>query len=314
MHRWRSRKLLLEHGADPNAGLPLAGVAVALHRADRRLRPRRRRPATTSEPARAGPAAARRRRRSERQPDHVQLRSRVLPRRTTTMHLELLLEFGLGQGDGGPWHERMTTAHPTPQQLLEDELVFASSAGLLHRVELVLAQGIDPDGRGTEHPGLRRTPRVRAGRRPRAHRDRRAAARSWCGAAGRGPRGLRRGHARRDARDQTRELAARAVARNPHLPFRAAEIGRTEALEPLKDLGFDLNLVPGDPRRSTRPRSTGHLDTVKKLIELGADPSMRDPSYDGNALGWAEHNHQQMTASRLISTYLKGLPPGRGTR
>ena len=53
----------------------------------------------------------------------------------------------------------------------------------------------------------------------------------------------------------------------------------------------------------------GHLDTVKKLIELGADPELRDPSYGGNALGWAEHNHQQ-----AVVDYLRGLPQGRGTR
>src|SRR5689334_4451299 len=68
------------------------------------------------------------------------------------VHLELLIEYGLGRGDGGPWHERMTTAHPTPQQLPEDELVFACWAGLLHRAELVLAQGTDPEGIGTRHP------------------------------------------------------------------------------------------------------------------------------------------------------------------
>jgi hypothetical protein len=36
---------------------------------------------------------------------------------------------------------------------------------------------------------------------------------------------------------------------------------------------------------------------------------LRDPSYGGNALGWAEHNHQQE-----VIDYLKGLRQGTGTR
>ena len=223
------------------------------------------------------------------------------------VHLELLLEYGLGRGDGGPWHERMTTAHPTPQQLLEDELVFASSTGLLHRVELVLAQGTDPEGRGTEHP-------VFCGHRAyelaavQGHTEIAELLRA------RGAAPLDEVHEvfaaimRGETPDVSPELAARAVARNPYLPIRAGEIGRTEALEPLRNLGFDLDIMGGSGPIH-QAAINGHLDTVKKLIELGADPERRDPSYGGNALGWAEHNHQQ-----AVIDYLKGLPRGTGTR
>jgi hypothetical protein len=223
------------------------------------------------------------------------------------VHLELLLEYGLGRGDGGPWHERMTTAHPTPQQLLEDELVFASSAGLLHRAELVLAQGTDPEGRGTQHPVFNRN-------RPyelaavQGHLEIAELLRA------RGAAPLDEIHEvyaavfRGETPPISAELAARAVARTRHLPIRAAEIGRTEALEPLRDLGFDLNVMAGSAPIH-RAAINGHLDTVKKLIELGADPELRDPTYHGNALGWAEHDHQQ-----AVADYLRGLPQGTGTR
>jgi hypothetical protein len=223
------------------------------------------------------------------------------------VHLELLLEYGLGRGDGGPWHERMTTAHPTPRQLLEDELVFASSAGLLHRVELVLAQGIDPEGRGTQHPGFG------------GHRAYELAAvqghteiAELLLAHGAAP--LDEVHEvfaaamRGELPDVSPELAARAVARNRHLPIRAGEIGRTEAMEPLQRLGFDLNVM----RMSAaihRAAINGHLDTVRKLVELGADPELRDPSYQGTALSWAEVGHQQ-----AVIDYLTGLRRGTGTR
>jgi ankyrin repeat protein len=212
-------------------------------------------------------------------------------------HLELLLEFGLGRGDGGPWHERLTTAHPTPQQLLEDELVFASSEGLLHRVQLVLEQGTDPDGRGTEHPIFY------------GHRAYELAAvqghseiAELLKAKGAAP--LDDVHELFAAIMQgkpisaDRELAARAVHRNPYLPIRAAELGRTHALQPLKELGFDLNVL-GMTTPLHQAAFHGHLDTVKKLIELGADPTIEDPGYHSTPRGWAEHNQQQEVVDYL---------------
>ena len=214
-------------------------------------------------------------------------------------HLELLLEFGLGKGDGGPWHERMTTAHPTPQQLLEDELVFASSAGLLHRVELVLAQGINPEGRGTEHP-------VFCGHR--AYELAAVMGYTEIGerlrAAGAAP--LDELHELYAAAMQGKPfkadpaLAAQAVKRNPFVPLKAAEAGRTEAMEPLKELGFDLNIL-GMTTPLHQAAFYGHLETVKKLIELGADPTIRDPGYNSTPQGWAEHNHQQEVVDYLAS-------------
>jgi hypothetical protein len=215
-------------------------------------------------------------------------------------HLELLLEFGLGQGDGGPWRERMTSVHPTPRQLLEDELVFASSAGLLHRVELVLAQGIDPDARGTGHPVFcgHRAYELAAvmGFTEVADRLR---------AAGAAP--LDELHELYAAAMQGRpfkadpDLAAQAVQRNPYLPLRAAELGRTEALEPFKELGYDLNLLSSMAAPLHRAALNGHLDTVKKLIELGADPTLRDREHNSTPQGWAEYNHQQEVADYLAS-------------
>ncbi|MFF0265873.1 ankyrin repeat domain-containing protein [Kribbella sp. NPDC004536] len=221
------------------------------------------------------------------------------------VHLELLLEYGLGRGDGGPWHERMTTAHPTPRQLLEDELVFASMAGLLHRVELVLAQGTDPEGTGTRHPGF-------AGERAyelaavEGHTEIAELLRA------RGAAPLDEIHEvyaaamRGELPAVDAGLAARAVARNRHLPVRAAEIGRTVAMEPLQRLGWDLNRLYGGSAPIHRAALNGHLETVRKLVELGADPELRDPNYNGTALGWAEHNHQD-----AVADYLKDLPRGR---
>jgi len=109
--------------------------------------------------------------------------------------------------------------------------------------------------------------------------------------------------------DVDSELAARAVARTLHLSVRAAEVGRAVAMEPLQRLGFDLSRISGGAAPIHRAALNGHLETVRKLVELGADPTLRDPNYNGDALSWAEHSHQQS-----VIDYLRGLQRGTGTR
>jgi hypothetical protein len=292
-------RLLLDHGADPNAGYlwqglpsPFTALTGAFGRGEGDQPPHQNRLELARVLLEAGA-----------DPNDSQTMYNCgpgCPPPYDDAHLELLLEFGLGKGDGGPWHERMTTAHPTPRQLLEDELVFASSAGLLHRVELVLAQGIDPDARGTEHPGFggHRAYEFAAvlGYTEIARLLREAGAAPLDDVHELYAAAFRAGPVEADP-----ALAARAVQRNPHLPLRAAELGRTEALQPLKELGFDFDLftMAGSPLH--RAALNGHLDTVKKLIELGADPTSRDPSYNSTPQGWAEHNHQQEVADYLAS-------------
>jgi len=38
---------------------------------------------------------------------------------------------------------------------------------------------------------------------------------------------------------------------------------------------------------------------VKLLLDLGADPNLRDPTYNGRPLNWAEHNQQQHVVDYL---------------
>jgi hypothetical protein len=305
-HQLEIATLLLEHGADPNAGYlwqglpsPFTALTGTFGRGEGDQPPHHDRVGLARLLLDAGA-----------DPNDSQTMYNCgpgCPPPYDDVHLELLLEYGLGKGDGGPWHERMTTAHPTPRQLLEDELVFASSAGLLHRVELVLAQGVDPEGRGTEHP-------VFCGHRAyelaavHGHPEIAEVLQAHGAAPLDDVHEVFAAAMRGETPKVDPELAARAVARNPHLPIRAAELGRSQALEPLQKLGFDLNVVAGSAPIH-QAAINGHLDTVKRLIELGADPGLLDPSYHGNALGWAEHNHQQ-----AVIDYLKGLPRGTGTR
>ena len=225
-------KLLLEHGADPNAGYlwqgmpsPFTVITGAFGRGEGDQPPHPNRLELARLLLESGADA--------NDSQTMYNCGPGCPPPYDDAHLKLLLEFGLGKGDGGPWHERMTTAHPTPKQLLEDELVFASHEGLLHRVELVLAQGTDPDGRGTEHP-------VFAGHRAyelaaiQGHNEI-AELLLAKGAAPLDEIGeLYAAVLRGDPVEADPDLAARAVARNPMLPIRVAEIGATN---PFKNWG-----------------------------------------------------------------------------
>jgi ankyrin repeat protein len=44
---------------------------------------------------------------------------------------------------------------------------------------------------------------------------------------------------------------------------------------------------------------SGHLDMVKLLIELGADPLIRDTEFNARPLGWAKYSDQTTVAEFL---------------
>ena len=83
--------------------------------------------------------------------------------RDDTEWLELILDHGLGQGDGGPWRRLLARAHQTPSEIVGDLLQHAAATGLEQRTRLLLDRGVDPDTPGT-HPSF-------AGRRPYEERS-----------------------------------------------------------------------------------------------------------------------------------------------
>ncbi|HYH51101.1 MAG TPA: ankyrin repeat domain-containing protein [Acidimicrobiia bacterium] len=210
-------------------------------------------------------------------------------------HLRLLIEFGLGTGRGGPWHARLNSAHGTPAQLLEDQLVAAAFENRPEWARLALAAGADPDGTGTRHPlRLGLTPyeaAVRRGNREVAELLRAAGATvpdldrvevflSACMGA--------------DRPAVERMLAgspgvlAEAITRRPDAVLQAAELRRPEAIRLLADLGFDVNVWA----RITplhQAAYDGDVAVVQALLDVGADPNQRDPGYNATPLRWAEH-------------------------
>jgi ankyrin repeat protein len=89
-----------------------------------------------------------------------------------------------------------------------------------------------------------------------------------------------------------------ARARSPRLVSVAAEAGNTPVVAFAVWLGFPVN---GDSNRTPLHEAAwgGHLETARALIELGADPEIRDDSYGGRPVDWADHAGQQEVADYL---------------
>lgn len=295
-------RLLLQHGADPNAGYlweglpsPFTALTGAFGGGE---------DAVNQPPHQHAMTLARLLLEAGADPNDSQaLYNRQFD--TSNEHLELLFEFGLGQGEGGPWHARLAPAHPTPQQMLEDQLLWAARANMVERVRLLLRHGVDVDGTGIRHPGHReRTAYTTAVQRGNAQ------VAELLLEAGATPTPLdpvqtllaacmRADHVAAAgllAADPT--LATRAVAAEPEQIIHAAELGRHDAVRLMAGMGFDVNVI----RRISALHAAayaGDLDMVKILLELGADPNAQDTEFGATPIGWARHNQQQEVAEYL---------------
>ena len=214
-------------------------------------------------------------------------------------HLELLLEFGLGTGDGGPWRRRLGDALDAPAAMVRGELAWAITHGLAERVRLLVSHGVDvaapfDDGvtvtsmaATTGHPELIGYLVEHGAPAPDlAPADAFVAAAL---AADRERMGrLLAGHP--GLRDQL--LHAR-----PALVTWAAACGSPAAVEFLVELGFDVNArgrtdVPSDQPWQTalhKAAEDGNLELARMLLRLGADPDIRDQRFDSTPLGWARY-------------------------
>jgi ankyrin repeat protein len=295
-------RLLLDHGADPNAGYLWEGLCP---------------PFTALTGALGGG--------ENMQPTHKHGRAlaRLLLERGADPNdgqglynqagnpseewLELLLEFGLGDGEGsGPWYRLFGERLESPRQLLENLMMAAAGLGFTSRVRRLLDLGVDPDGTGTRHPIYEgRTPVQEAAHNgnPEVVELLRASGADsalddvdlFLAACGGGDRD--RVEAMRTA-DPT--LVQRAIARRPGQMIAAAEHGNRDAVELLIELGFDVNaLERTSPLHEAAMR--GNLDLINLLLDHGADAELRDKGYDATPAGWAEHFRQREAKELLLA-------------
>jgi len=224
-------------------------------------------------------------------------------------HLELLLEFGLGTGDGGPWRGRLGDELPSPAEMARGQLASAITHGLTRRVRLLVEHGVNvaaplPDGTTvtskaatTGHEDLVDYLVAHGAPAPDlAPRDAFVAAAL--------------------AADQTRlerllagqpGLAAEVRASRPALVAWAAACKNPAAVELLAALGFDVNAkgrtdIPSDQPWQTalhKAAEDGNLELARTLLRLGADPDIRDERFGSTPLGWARYNGHQALVDLL---------------
>ena len=224
-------------------------------------------------------------------------------------HLELLFEFGLGAGDGGPWHRRLGAALNSPGEMIRGELAWAITHGMTERVRLLVSHGTDltsPFEDGATVTSMAATT---------GHAD----LVGYLVAHGAPPPGLDpagafvaaalaadRAGLDRLLRDHP-GLAGQVRSSRPALITWAAACGRPEAVEMLAGLGFDVNAmgrtdVPSDQPWQTalhKAAEDGHLELARTLLRLGADPDIRDRRFGSTPLGWARYFGQQPLIAQL---------------
>jgi ankyrin repeat protein len=214
-------------------------------------------------------------------------------------HLEVLLEFGLGTGDGGPWRARLGDALAVPAEMVRGELAWAVTRGLADRVRLLVSHGVDvaapfDDGvtvtsmaATTGHPELidylveHGAPALDL-----PPED------AFVAAA----LAVDRARMSRLLADRP-GLAGQLRSARPALVTWAAACGSPAAVEFLAELGFDVNArgrtdVPSDQPWQTalhKAAEDGNLELARTLLRLGADPNVRDQRFDSTPLGWARY-------------------------
>jgi ankyrin repeat protein len=217
-------------------------------------------------------------------------------------HLELLFEFGLGTGDGGPWRRRLGDALDTPAEMVRGQLAWAVTHGMTERVRLLVEHGVDVTAPldGVTATSMAATT---------GHAD----LVDYLVAQGAPPLDLPPADAfvaAALAADRPRlgrlladhpGLAGELRTARPALITWAAACGNPAAVEMLAELGFDVNAkgrtdVPSDQPWQTalhKAAEDGDVELARTLLRLGADPDIRDHRFDSTPLGWARHFGQQ---------------------
>ncbi|MGK4578510.1 hypothetical protein [Kitasatospora sp. HPMI-4] len=296
----RAARMLLDHGADPNAGYlwhgltsPFTALAGALGGGEggQPGHPRADALARTLLAAGADPN------------DAQAMYNRQFG--SSDDHLRLLIDHGLGHG-GGPWRARLGDAIPSPADLIADQLWWAVTHDLADRVGL-LAECADlrapfrfPDDRPAHLRVWNGTTPARlaalcGSTRALGYLDAHGAA--WSPADGVDAfvaAALAGAHA---TVERLHAHAGTARRRRPGLIVWAAARRAWRAVPLLAALGFDVNaLSRGDvpleqPWETALHQAAAAADVTgaSLLIDLGADPNIRDARFGATPLGWAEH-------------------------
>jgi ankyrin repeat protein len=224
-------------------------------------------------------------------------------------HLKLLFEYGLGKEQGGPWFERFfqdwpgASAARSPSDILSYQLRWAISANYFDRVKLLVENGADVN-RTSQYPSGARAPYAEAvygGHQEIAE---------YLVAKGAKRIAISLSMADelsiacyRDDADRIRELVASEPALLDDaegLLTEVATVGCVNSVRLLVEVGVDVNGQAGRESPLHCAARAGQLDTVKLLVELGADVHARDKCWNSPPLGFANYKGQQAVVEYLL--------------
>ena len=103
------------------------------------------------------------------------------------------------------------------------------------------------------------------------------------------------------------DAVAQARRDRPGLIVWAATQAPIETVTLLAELGFDVNAygrgdAPVEQEWETALHHSavdGNVALTRRLLDLGADPNLRDHRFDATPLDWARHFHRHATATLL---------------
>lgn len=215
-------------------------------------------------------------------------------------HLRLLVEYGLGTPQGGPWYERLGDRLREPAELLYDELEAAAQRNRPTVLRFLVSLGLD----------LRR-PVGRSGRTPA-----RIAA-----AAGSEDALSVLAEAGVDTEPTPAELALRHVLDNRPAELRDLLSDRPSLLAELRsehpglcarvaadhagmlallvELGFDINDRSVSKTALHHAAEAGDVARLRLLLAHGADPNLVDTHIGATPWGWADHGGHAEAAAYL---------------
>jgi ankyrin repeat protein len=224
-------------------------------------------------------------------------------------HLKLLFAYGLGKDQGGPWFKRFfqnwpyASAPRSPSDILSYQLRWAISANYFDRVKLLVENGADVNATSA-YPSGARAPYAEA-----VYHGHQEIA-DYLVARGAKRIAISLSTAEkfsiacfRDDADRARELAASdpsLLDDAEGLLTAVAESGCVESVRLLVELGVDVNGRAGDVSPLHCAARAGQRDTVRVLVELGADVHARDKCWNSPPVGFANYKGQRAVVEYLL--------------
>jgi ankyrin repeat protein len=221
-------------------------------------------------------------------------------------HLRLLFSYGMGRDRHGPW---ISLAPPSfsLSSMLAEQLCWAAAHGFADRVRLLVEHGVDVNARSPRDGRTAYEQAVLNGHSEIAeYLVQRGAAPIELGRDDRFALACIAGR-----RDEAQIMLGKDPALLDRLGYegrlallhRAVEARQHDGVKLLVELGADVNGMIAntgcDRGALHNAAGGGDLDMVKLLIALGADPALRDYPFHSTPIGWARYGQHENVVEYL---------------